>query len=1342
MEEAETELLPDEIRAIRELLGLSQAEAGKVLGGGPSAFTKYEAGTLKPAASLVSLLRVLEANPAAITTLGGRMPRPIAIHGTRPFEVTGRHIEALTDRAERMFPELLRRLLSVEAQVNDVPASGIHVASSMTTPDGGEDGRIEWTGGPDRTRFLPGRLCQFQLKGGRIKPSAARRDVLTTSGEVKDMVRSVLAAEGHYIVLCSHSYVQKEIIARQCSIRAGLRAAGVTVADEQIDFRDANQIAQWANHYPSVAIWVKEQTHEGSIGPFRSWSDWAGRPEHDRSPWVDDGRLPALRSQLRERIMMTTPGIARVVGPWGVGKSRLVLEAFRPTAQDDAEDRGLSDFILYAVESENRSEEVYSAVQSLVDATARAVVVVDCCLTETHRVLAGMVARAGSRVSIVTIDDDLSDATPDETTIKVDEAPSSVTEAIVNRSLPRLWLGDQSRLSRFSKGCPEIAIRIAEAWGRPIPLDHITDDDLVDAIILGHRPQEPDLLRKSARLIAVFGMVAVNENAGGQLEEIATLGRNLTVDDLRAAIVEFVRRGVVQRRGRYVVFRPLAIALKLAERQWREWSPETREGVLNGNTSADLKILAARGLARLNTADITQEVVAHVCRFGGAFDGWNGIAKAGHAEVLSALAEVNTEAVVAQIERSLKDVDDLLVVRHGIRSHLVWALEKIAFRCDTFDEGARLLLRLAIAENDRCANNATGQFTALFRLRGNTEADGVKRLEFLDDVGDTTKQAQRGVVVQALAAGSSIGPFLTIGGAESHGYRPALERWSPTTHEQGADYIKGCVTRLADFAKRQDECGVTARGLLADSLSSLIRKDFISTVESVVHQVRSAVGCWPEAHENLGNILVYNSDSMDCDMIDRVRRLIGELQPKSLESRVRFFVTDMPIDYPYEGNLDLKSRQQRQAEAIKELASDTVTQPAILKNVLPHLAQGEHQMAYIFGQEVATYAESPLEWLASIVERVEEAPAGNRSYDFLFGYVAGIAGDYPDAVEALKRRAARSSELAPVLPRICSLVGIEARDIELVVASLRARRLQASELRWWRWDVVKASTSAIAPLLDTMLDLGGDALTEAVELLGMYIQRALGSLEDLRPQIVRLVGDIVRPGPRGKIDEYTFGEIVKWTLDKGRQDSDANAVALLLAKAVVETEEYDDKRVIRPLMPKLLSGFPEIAWQLIGSAIVTDRGFARLMELFLDDRFTFDKDYKPAILYLPEDVLFAWCHGHPDCAPTFAASVVPVLTPDGDDPERSLHPTMTRLINEFGDRKDVLCAIDSKVNTRSWRGSLTTYYELYEKPLGTLRDHPKREVRRWAVNMLRSLAAKIENARHRDDERDAELDFA
>ena len=167
MEPPDMALEPDEIRAIREQLGLSQVEAGELIGGGPRAFTKYEAGTIRPRASVVRLLRVLEANPDALSSLTGRDPPSASISDVLPLEVSGEHIPQLT---ERTFPALLRRLLSAEAQAHGLPEHGIHVAGSITTPDGGEDGRITWTEGPPQTLFLPSRFCQFQVKAGKVGP--------------------------------------------------------------------------------------------------------------------------------------------------------------------------------------------------------------------------------------------------------------------------------------------------------------------------------------------------------------------------------------------------------------------------------------------------------------------------------------------------------------------------------------------------------------------------------------------------------------------------------------------------------------------------------------------------------------------------------------------------------------------------------------------------------------------------------------------------------------------------------------------------------------------------------------------------------------------------------------------------------------------------------------------------------------------------------------------------------------------------------------------------------------------------------------------------------------------
>ena len=62
-------LAPEEIRRIRKKLRLSQAEAGRLIGGGLRAFQKYESGDLLPSRAVSSALMLLDHDPAALTVL-------------------------------------------------------------------------------------------------------------------------------------------------------------------------------------------------------------------------------------------------------------------------------------------------------------------------------------------------------------------------------------------------------------------------------------------------------------------------------------------------------------------------------------------------------------------------------------------------------------------------------------------------------------------------------------------------------------------------------------------------------------------------------------------------------------------------------------------------------------------------------------------------------------------------------------------------------------------------------------------------------------------------------------------------------------------------------------------------------------------------------------------------------------------------------------------------------------------------------------------------------------------------------------------------------------------------
>lgn len=75
---------PDEIRRIRKKLGLTQGEAGELIGGGPRAFQKYESGDLLPSRAVASALALLDHDPAALAVLRQRQMKTTRHPADRP----------------------------------------------------------------------------------------------------------------------------------------------------------------------------------------------------------------------------------------------------------------------------------------------------------------------------------------------------------------------------------------------------------------------------------------------------------------------------------------------------------------------------------------------------------------------------------------------------------------------------------------------------------------------------------------------------------------------------------------------------------------------------------------------------------------------------------------------------------------------------------------------------------------------------------------------------------------------------------------------------------------------------------------------------------------------------------------------------------------------------------------------------------------------------------------------------------------------------------------------------------------------------------------------------------
>ncbi|KTD04175.1 type II TA system antitoxin MqsA family protein [Legionella feeleii] len=1334
------ELTPEDIRLIRESLGLSQAEAGELIGGGPRAFSKYENGIIRPASSIQILLRLLKDDPSAINRIAGRKIVPIDNDSLLPFECSKEHIAALNPYK---FTQLIRRLLNAEAHSNNIQKDGIHVASIITAPDGGEDARIEWSGGPEHTKYLPSRLCQFQLKATDINSKKAGKDVLTSAGNAQPMITSVLEAGGAYIMLCARACTKRKIQECQEEIITNLCAVGLNASNTNIKFLDADQIANWVNNYPSVATWVLEQTHTNIAGPFRTLEHWAGRYEYN-SIWVTDSRLIEIQKRLQASISIPQ-SVIRIVGPSGIGKSRLVLEALGSFDLENEDNSSFQNLVLYGVESEIGSQIVKQIIQNLVDIGTRLVIVVDQCVEETHLDLVSIAKRSGSKISLVTIDYEIPNNYQfSNDIVLVGTANSLVIDGIIKNILPNLPAEDHQRLVKFSNGFPQIAQLIASTWNRNTSISSASDSILIEKIILGRNPHRPELLQIAAQLLSVFGLLGIKKPLDSDLKEIIVLAHNYTIDDLYVAFESLCNRQVAQQRGRLIILQPIPVALNLAEKQWNQWSQDNWDEVLTGSLNKILRKRAARQLALLNTTRIAKDVVKHVCRFDGPLYSLEKISLDGNMEVLSCLAEVDAEVVVTVLDNVINSLSlsEIQLIPIEVRRYLIWALEKIAFVENTFEDGANLLLKLALTENKFSGNDATTKFKSLFPVSlANTETGPELRLQFLDNILTSSDSKQLLLATEALLEGTKTDSLFRWIGPEIQGSRPVLKSWAPACSDEVLGYVKECANRVVRLAIRNDEIGERARSGLGSQFRIFILRGLIIEVEKWVDEVSKSHSYWPEALDSLNDALKYDLNTNDNENYTSVKNLTAKLAPSNINDRLRFLVTEMPWDYPANEKLDFEERSKRQIETIEQLVRDLMHHEVILLQFLPELSSGSQRMAVWFGRALAKYVQDSTLWERHIIGAIESVVPANRNFSLLAGYYATLAKKDPHAYEKFKQRASTSPDLAPGLPLVFCVAGICEHDIILICKLLKDLIIPSFAIHQWAYGGVlsKLSPKTVALLFDQLFKMDSQYYFVGLNLMSMYTHDQKVRLENLRPQLINAaeyLGQKLKTQSSFQRDSFEFIEMIKWLLLKGAQDTDAQVVAKTLAKHLVIKETGLIIDFIKPLLPILLADFSQIVWPIISKTIISDKINAWHLELALGSNLSFDNSHNPPILSLPKDMLYTWCHAHGSVGAAFIASIIPVLENQKSDisTKCEFHQITKWLIDEFGEYDDVLRALDKNMHTFSWSGAPINYYIRYEYPFTLIKNHPKGKVRQWVKRTLTNLKSQIDSESIREEE--------
>lgn len=1018
-----------------------------------------------------------------------------------------------------------------------------------------------------------------------------------------------------------------------------------------------------------------------------------------------------------------------------MGKSRLVLEAFNPAQTDKY--LKLSGLVLYVAESEDcPSDEIKKYARKLADTGKRIVLVVDGCPERTHAELANITGHSGSSLSLVTIDSENAKESDDK--ISVEPADELLIERIVESVDPSISAYDRRRIVGDSGGAVTCAQEMARSWHKDGLASSVDDRSLMRKFVVG---EETEDVYETAKLISAFGTVKTKPGApfhldDNELEQIARYG-DMSVKDVRRSIEKLRKRGVVQMRENLVKLRYEHIAVNLAEQQWEHWNEEFP----NGSFPEELLRRTASGLVRLNKKRIANEVAGRICgnkRLWFPPEKWKS-----NSGVLVSLAYINAPCVTELLGEILDPLTqaELNDIVHE-QDNIVRALSIIAYPDgDEFEKAALLLFRLTLG-GSWSHGYAADRFKSFFPAKLSATAAGrEKRLGVIDELMEETKSIDEryadaclSVITDSLLEGAKTTGFKIEPGPRIQGSRPALEPWWPENREEYLGYVGECAERLVELAKRDDDTGKRARSGLARNWRPYVLDGLIENVERWTEKVTESHPYWPEALNSLEQLLFYNSEKLSPSVKKKVDSLVSKLEPESLDNRVRFLVTEAPGAHLGREGMDIETMDKLRSEELRQLAEELLDDKDKLEEFIPRLSRGRQRRVWQLGAYLAERTEDPLYWKELIMKEFESIPETDRNRELLVGYLAGLKEKDRKEFEKFKREAAESPVFAPVLLELTGCAGISSEDVAAAIGALETNLIEPNEMNsWCRTALTELPPSDVAPLFGFMLEKKEPGLFEiALKLMGMYMHDKEERLDELTPQLLlaaeypSIVRDWNNESP------YHYEVLMNRLISRGSEDPDARTAAILISRRLVdESLHLNGVQIISRILPALLSNLGEVVWPLISKAVEE-----RPDEWKLSDALTCRPPHggeDPAILSLPENLLFGWCHANPRFAPAFVARAVPVLKETGEGTE--LHPTVGRLLDEFGERGDVLDGLESNIPGPVWHGSLEDGLVPYKEPLMKIRNHEKKLVRRWAVGMLKKIDNQIENLRRWERER-------
>ena len=1248
---------------------------------------------------------------------------------TKPFSIDSKHITRLNPT---QLTQLLKELLHAEAYKFELHQDSVEVPLNINVGDGGEDGRINWTGGIERTDYIPSRFTMYKNKATDLSDSEYANEITTTASKnkpkkIKPKVENVFEKNGTYIVFTTQelNVTQKE--KRIQAIRDTLQKFEKSYANScDIKIYDASQIADWVNQFiptvVSVMHWIGMPVERG-LKTFSLWSEHEGL---SILPFAEVESRKEVLETITKKIESPRTCI-RLMGLSGLGKTRTAFQVFE-------ESEFLRSLVVYV--DANHAQIIDGLVSDWVNLGLKAILIVDNCEYRLHERLVNEVRRHNSQISLLTIDYNFDSFSPSSICFKLNPMTNEELMTLLN-PIYKDRLPDLNRVVAFAQGFPQMAVLLAEARLSEDPrIGELTEDDLAHKLLWRHKERENPETTKILQACSLFDIFGVEHEVEIQLEFIANL-IGINIDKVFECVQAYSERGIIDRRGRFGQVVPKPLAIRLAGQWWRENRYQKKRKLIDAIPERMVGSFC-RQIEKLDFHTEVKKLTEDLCGPQGPFGQAEVILSTRGSNLFRAFVIVDPESTSEALHSTLTNLsfEELTKISGETRRNLVWALERLCYHSNVFSKSAWSMMLLATAENESWGNNATGMFATLFRVTGSgTSANLRGRLSLLYKALELNSSKVDMVALEALSqAINTHGSYRTVG-AEYQGSRPPLEEWRPKIWQEVFDYWEEAFNLLIELYERGSGQKEKVKVIVGNSIRNFVSYGRLEMLDKAIrHIVLNNGPYWPAALDSIKSTFEYDAEGARPEAISALEewlRLLS-IEGATLPEKLKIIVIDPPWEH----------RKNKDGHYI-DVASENAKNFAIdvskyVDKLFPHLRmllQGSQKQAHTFGAQLAIQLDAIDPLLDQIFEQLTLIDNANPS--FLIGIYKGIYTKSPDNWQSHIEKLLAANQQIHLYPNIICTGKVQENHLDTLLGLISSGKIPVTQARALSYGnaIDDIAQDVIANFSFGLAQLGPQACWIALDIVYMYCHDKEGSSDALRQSLKKLVSTVLLYDEKNipDTDIYKWHDLAKNLLKEKDEEFAVALINQLIDSSRDGLNHNDIWSYIKPMLLELMQGYSEIIWPIFGDAIVHSKGTKRYWLQQLLERENSILNKTPSVFsVIPVDQVISWCEKNPELGPGFVASTINIL--ETVDERQQPTELFVSLLEKFGNDQRVTSALSANMATRGWSGSLIPFLESDKVALNPLVDHENANVREWVNSHIAQIDKQIDFEKVRDEE--------